>query len=67
MKRNYSKFRIQKIKLVQKRCSSNLRIHFTLTPTHMGTKHKLQLLVTQTKLFFYTLSSFYDFLIKNSH
>ena len=46
MRRSYSKYKIQKKnKTCAKRCSQ-LRIHFTFTPTHMGTKHKLQLLNT---------------------
>ena len=40
MSRSYSKFKIQKNKTHAKRCSSNLIIHFTLTPTHTGTNNK---------------------------
>ena len=49
---------------MQKRCASNLRIHFTLTPTHMGTKTQTAVVSTLKQNFFYILSRFYDFLIK---
>ena len=57
MRRSYSKFKIQKNKTCAKRCSSNLIIHFTLTPTHMGTKHKTAVVNhTQLQNFFILFS-----------
>ena len=44
----------KKIKLVQ--VSVGLKIHYTLTPTHMGTKHKLKInKLKLIKLFMYVL------------
>ena len=56
MRRNYSKFKFKKIKLMQKVFFVNLIIHFTLTPTHMGTKHKTTVVShTQPKFILYII------------
>ena len=57
MRRNYFKLKIQKIKLMQKVFFANLIMHSTITPTHMGTKHKTTVVShTQTNLnFFYII------------
>ena len=65
MRKNYFKLKIQKIKLVQKVFFANLIIHSTITPTHMGTKHKTAAVNhTQNNLIFLYYLVFYDFLIR---
>ena len=62
MRRNQIKLKIQKIKLMQKVFFANLIIHSTITPTHMGTKHKTTVVShTHTNLNFLYYLIFYDF------